>query len=130
MAKASAQLAARERARKAKATADAERVERDGRIEDHQVRYFTADAQVTELEEQLTVLRRTMVAAVEKISEEGEPLDRIASLLDSTPADIRALRKLTAPASTAAATTATPDAPSRLESAGPPSEPAMTTSGS
>lgn len=103
MAKTSVQIQARDRARAARAKADASRVERDKRIEQAQVDYFTATAEREQLVDQLAAIDGRLSSAVDRIASEGEDNDRIAALLD---ADVATVRRLRREAKTTAASTA------------------------
>lgn len=91
MGKTTNQSQARERARAARAVADADRVERDKRIEAAQVDYFTAIADRDDLLEQIAAIDTRLSDAIGVIANEGESMERVAALLDT---DLPAVRKL------------------------------------
>lgn len=103
MGKTTNQSQARERARAARAAADADRVERDKRIEAAQVDYFTAIAERDDLVEQITAIDTRLTDAIEAIATEGEPVDRVAALLDSDVPSVRKLRRAAKRAETTSA---------------------------
>lgn len=89
----SGQVVARERARAAKAKLDAERAERDKKIEAAATDFYVAAGLVEDLEQQIEDARGSMSAAVVALGDLGEPVDRIAALCGVTAPEVRALKK-------------------------------------
>ena len=90
----SASVGARKRARDARIRVDADRVARDGRVEDAAAEFFTASGELTR-----TVARLELVMgrALVKLAGEGETVERIAAMCEISAADVRRLCKLGQP---------------------------------
>lgn len=92
-ARSSQALANRERARLARLTMDAERVERDELIEQTAAEIFTDLDEGQALRQQLAVLDQQIGARVQKLAEKGRLSNRsIAVLLGLDAAEVRRLR--------------------------------------
>jgi hypothetical protein len=86
-------VTARERARLAKATLDAERETRDRAVEDAAVGYFSADERRAGLLDQIAAIETEMTTAIAALRALKEPTGRIAILLGI---DAREVRRLAA----------------------------------
>ena len=89
----SSQVAARERARAAKARLDAERAERDKLVEEAATEFYAAEGLMEDLEQQLEEARGSKAGAVVALGQLGEPVDRIAALCGISATEVRALKK-------------------------------------
>jgi hypothetical protein len=91
-ARAAVRTSSRDRAREARLALDAERARRDEKIEDAAAKFFDAVEERAELVAQLDGLDTTMGAAIEALTTLGEPVNRIAALLDIDVKEVRRLR--------------------------------------
>ncbi|MGL5829876.1 MAG: hypothetical protein ACRC0L_09955 [Angustibacter sp.] len=87
-------ISARERARSAKAELDAQRAEREKKIEDAAANYYEAEDAIREADEARSLAQlRAAQAIAELIDVHDEPADRVAALCGLTVPKVRALRK-------------------------------------
>ena len=89
----SVQVQARERARAAKAKVDADRAERDEKLESLATDFYTGQVTIDNLLTQQAEARLDMARAVVALGDLGEPVDQVAALCGCTAAEVRALRK-------------------------------------
>lgn len=94
MAGSNASVGARKRARDARIRVDADRVARDGRVEDAAADFFTASEELTRT---VARLELAMGRALAKLAGEGETVERIAAMCEVSAADVRRLSKLGQP---------------------------------
>lgn len=87
---------ARERARAAKAKVDARRAERDAQIEAQQTAWFVALEDRSAALEKVDEAEQTMGRAVTQLLDIGLGVGEVAELCDTTPAEVRAMKKATA----------------------------------
>lgn len=92
MARTTKQIDARERARKARLRVDAEREQRDRKIEDAAADYFTAADNYAEVSRKLEEIESRMGTAVKSLLDLGESQVRIAALLGIDTKEVRRLR--------------------------------------
>jgi hypothetical protein len=87
-------VAARQRARERRLKLDADRIDREARIDaavgDYELVRVEVDAARAALASAEVALRRAVAAVLA----EGEPVDRVAALCELSPADVRRLSKL------------------------------------
>ncbi len=100
--KTASKVSARERARAAKARLDAQRAEREKRIEDAATVFYEATDRRDVALAEVTVQENAMAQAVMALQADGETVERIAELCGTSPAEIRRLRRLLSPAGSAA----------------------------
>lgn len=86
-------VSARERARAAKAVLDAERAERERKIEDAATSFYAAVDERDEAQAQSNAAEERMGQAVADLTELGEPGDRIATLCGIEASEVRRLVK-------------------------------------
>jgi len=98
---ASKKLDARERARLARTRVDQVRAERDSKIEATLAEFFTAGDERDTLVAQLAVVENTIGRSVQSLFDLGENAGRVADLLDLDPKEVKRLRGLTTPTTTA-----------------------------
>ena len=84
---------ARRRAREAKAVLDAERMERDKKIEETAIAFYVADDKIQDLRDQLTQAETERNAHVLALLDLGETADRVAVLTGLTTKDIRQIKR-------------------------------------
>jgi hypothetical protein len=99
-------VTARERARLAKATLDAERASREKRIEDAATQFYAAADQRDGALAKVTEAESAMSRAIASLVTQDETVERIATLCGIQASEVRRLRKLgtdTASAATASA---------------------------
>lgn len=84
---------ARRRARAAKARVDAKRAERDTKIQELQTNYFVGVAERDEARSAADAAEVTMGEAIMSLTALDLRLDEIASLCETTPSELRALKK-------------------------------------
>lgn len=84
---------ARERARQARLRVDAEREERDRKIEAAATEYFKADDERGAVVAQLETAQGKVDSAIRALLELGESPRRVAALLEIEPADVRRARE-------------------------------------
>jgi len=90
--KSSRAVSARERARQARLRIDAEREERDRKIEETAAAYFTAADEHAEVTAQLEAIESRMRDAVIQLLDLGETKNRVAALLGIETRDVRRMR--------------------------------------
>lgn len=87
---------ARRRAREAKARLDAERIERDKKIEETATAFYVAEDKIQDLRDQLTQAETERNVHVHALLDLGETADRVAVLTGLTTKDVRQIKR-TAP---------------------------------
>lgn len=89
-------VSARDRARAARARLDADRAARDRRIEESATAYYAGLEAREAAEAAAREAETAMAGAVAALLGEGESIERVAALCDTTEADVRRLRRLAA----------------------------------
>ena len=89
----SAKTDARSRARAAKARLDAERIERDKRIEDATTKFYAADDAVAQLKESLSTAESERDQYVIELLDLGESVDRVSVLTELPATEIRKVKR-------------------------------------
>jgi hypothetical protein len=119
--RASVRVAARERARQAKARADAQRQDRERAVQGAQEAFFEGELQRNEALAEADRHETEMARQVRALLELGEPVARVAQLCELTETEVRSLSRRAASADddrSPAPSAAVPQLPDRPAAAG------------
>lgn len=111
-------VSARERARTAKARLDAQRADREKRVEDAATDFYTASDLRDEALAEIARREQEMAEAIDTLQTDGENFERIAELCGTTTSEVRRLRRLTSGSEAGDAGTAGEDSTGGKDSAG------------